>query len=143
MKSLLALILTIIIVFFAVDTIAGEWGYFAKDQEQLYGTWVNMDYTGSIPQKIIYNTGGTFDCFRNASSKEPNKRGRYLVTGRWSDSEGNIIYKTHWVGDWGEEAYQIGKISNSGNTLEYVLGYDEPPKNIDPNNIWYRKYTRK
>jgi hypothetical protein len=144
MKSILALILSIVIFTFASQVIAGEWGYFAKGQEKLYGTWVNMDYaSSSIPQKIIYKSVGTFNCFSHANSKDADDSGRYLVTGKWSDSEGNIFYKSNWVGDWGEQAYQITKISNSGKTLEFVLGYDEPPRNIDPDNIWYRKYTRK
>jgi hypothetical protein len=54
MKSILALILSIVLVASAGQVTAGEWGYFAKDQEELYGAWVNMDYFGSIPQKIIY-----------------------------------------------------------------------------------------
>ena len=143
MKSILVLILSIVLFAFASQVIAGEWGYFAKDQEVFYGTWVNMDYFGSTPQKIIYRPVGTFSCFRNANSDTPDNGGRYLVTGKWSDSMGNLFYKSNWVGDWGEEAYQISKISNSGKTLEFVLSYDEPPRNIDPDNIWYRKYTRK
>jgi hypothetical protein len=143
MKSILALILSIVLFAFAAQVIAGEWGYFAKDQEELYGTWVNMGNFGDTPQKIMNKPVGTFSCFRDANSKVPDNGGRYLVTGKWSDSEGNIFYKSIWVGDWGEEAYQVTKISNSGNTLESVLGYDEHPRNIDPNNIWYRKYTRK
>jgi hypothetical protein len=142
MKSISALILSIVILAFAIQAIAGQWGYFAKDQEELYGTWVNMDYFGDTPQKIIYKPAGTFNCFRDADSKNPDNGGRYLITGKWSDSEGNIYYKSNWIGDWNEEAFQITKISNSGKTLELVLGYDEPPRNIDPDNIWYRKYTR-
>ena len=143
MKSILVLILSIVLFAFASQVIAGEWGYFAKDQEEFYGTWVNMDYFGSTPQKIIYRPVGTFSYFRNANSEAPDNGGRYLITGKWSDSMGNLFYKSNWVGDWGEEAYQISKISNSGKTLEFVLSYDEPPRNIDPDNIWYRKYTRK
>ena len=142
MKSILALVLSIVIFAFATQVIAGEWGYFAKDQEELYGTWVNMKYVSSIPQKIVYKPAGTFNCFKDINSKAPCYGGRYLITGKWSDSDGNIFYKSNWVGDWGEEAYQITKISNSGKTLELVLGYDEPPKNIDSANVWYRKYTR-
>ena len=143
MKSILVLILSVVLFAFASQVIAEKWAYFAKDQEEFYGTWVNMDYFGSIPQKIIYRPVGTFNCFRDANSKVPENVGRYLITGKWSDSEGNIFYKSNWVGDWGEEAYQVSKISNSGKTLEFVLSYDEPPRNINPDNIWYRKYTRK
>jgi hypothetical protein len=144
MKSLLALMLSVTIVIFAANVISGKWAYFAKDDEKFYGTWVNTDYAGSsISQKIIYKADGTFEIFRTADSKEPNGRGRYLITGKWNDSEGNIIYKSHWVGDWSEEAYQLTRISNSGNTFESALAYVEYPTNIDLNNIWYRKYTRK
>jgi len=143
MKSILALVLSIVMFAFATQAIAGEWGYFAKDQEELYGTWVNIKYVTGIPQKIIYKPAGTFNCFKDADSKVPCEGGRYLITGKWSDSEGNIFYKSNWVGDWGEAAYQITKISDSGRTLEFVLGYDEPPRNIDTANVWYRKYTRK
>ena len=142
MKYIFALILSIVLVTFASQVIAGKWGYFAKDQEELYGTWVNMKYSSSIPQKIIYRAVGTFTCFRKSNSKVPCYSGRYLVTGKWSDSTGNIFYKSNWVGDWGEQAHQVTKISNSGKTLEFVLGYDEPPEHVDPENIWYRKYTR-
>ena len=142
MKSILAFVLGIVILAFAAQAVAGEWGYFAKDQEELYGAWVNTKYMSSIPQKIIYKPTGTFNCFKDIHSKSPCYGGRYLVTGKWADSEGNIFYKSNWVGDWGEEAYQITKISNSGNTMEFILGYDEVPKIIDPNSIWYRKYTR-
>ena len=142
MKPISALFLSIVIFAFATQAMAGEWGYFAKDQEELYGTWVNTKYVSSIPQKIIYKPAGTFNCFKGVNSKAPCYGGRYLVTGKWTDLEGNIFYKSNWVGDWGEEAYQITKISNSGNTMEFTLGYDEPPKTIDPNSIWYRKYTR-
>ena len=143
MKSILALVLSIVISAFATQVIAGEWGYLAKDQEELYGTWVNIKYVSGIPQKIIYKPAGTFNCFKDVNAKVPCEGGRYLITGKWSDLEGNIFYKCNWVGDWGEEAYQITKISNSGKTLELVLGYDEPPRNIDAANVWYRKYTRK
>jgi hypothetical protein len=142
MRSISALLLSIVIVAFATLVIAGEWGYFAKNQEELYGTWVNLKYVGSIPKKIIYKSVGTFICFKEVNSKVPCYGGRYLITGKWSDSKGNIFYKSNWVGDWGEEAYQITKISDSGKTLEFVLGYDEPPKNIDAHSVWYRKYTR-
>ena len=68
MKSILTLILSMVLLAFVGQVIAGEWGYFAKDQEELYGTWVNMKYVGIIPQKIIYKPVGTFNCFKKVNS---------------------------------------------------------------------------
>ncbi len=68
---------------------------------------------------------------------------RYLITGKWTNPEGNIMYKDHWVGDWGEEGYSLSKISNSGKTLEYVSDRYKHPNKIDPKHPFYRKYTRK
>ena len=53
------------------------------------------------------------------------------------------MYKFHWVGSWMEEGFSLYKISNSGNTLEFVFGHNEYPKEIDPNYVYYRKYIRK
>ena len=143
MRSLVAIILFITIVTFTSGAIAGGWGYFAKENELLYGTWVNSAYGVSLPQKIIYQPTGIFECFKIAGSEKCDKKGRYLITGKWMDSEGNIIYRSHWVGDWTEEAYQLSKISDTGKTIEIVLGYHTPPTKVDSNNVWYRKYTRK
>lgn len=142
MKSPLALILSVTLLAFASDVIAGETAYFAKDNEALYGTWVNMDYFTRPPQKLIHKPDGTGESFKDVDSKEPNWRIRYLITGRWYDSKGNIMYKSHWIGDWGEEGYSLSRVSNSGKTLEYVFGHDGYPKVIDPKSTYYRKYTR-
>jgi hypothetical protein len=143
MKSLLALILSITLMAFTADAFAGENAYFAKDNEPLYGTWINMDYQGRPPQKIIINSDGRGGSSSQADSNEPTWRFKTLITGKWTDSEGNIMYKDHWVGDWGEEGYSLFKISNSGNTLEYVFDHDKYPNKIDSKHTYYRKYTRK
>ena len=143
MKSILALILSLTIVFVAGDTMANEWWYFAGDNEPLYGTWINMDYHGSRPpQKIIFNPDGTGGS-SSSVDLDPHYKIRYLITAKWTDPEGNIMYKEHWVGDWREQGYSLIKISNSGNTLEYVFDNDKYPKEIDPKDSYYRKYTRK
>ena len=141
MKSILALILSVTLLAITVDSIAKEWGYFAKDNEELYGTWVNLDYKGVVPQKVIRKPDGTDDFFPSANLEKPTYKSRYLITGKWTDSESNIWYKTHWVLETNMEGYSLIKISNSGQTLEYV--YDtKPPTEIDPKDNLYRTYTR-
>ena len=143
MKSILALILIITLMAFTADAFAGERAYFAKDKEELYGTWINMDYLSKPSQKKVFNSDGTGGSSSQADSKELMWKFRYLITGKWTVSDGNIMYKDHWVGDWGEEGYSLHKISNSGNTLEIVFDKDTYPNKIDPKHPFYRKYTHK
>ena len=143
MKSILVLVLGAVLITFTADVLAGETEYFAKDNEPLYGTWINMDYDTRPPQKLVYNPDGTAWSSMLAKSKKPEWRIKYLIIGKWKDSNGNIMYKSHWVGDWGEEAFQLSRISNSGNTLEYMFSHDDYPKEINPEDFFYRKYTRK
>ena len=143
MKLILALILSITFTVFTADSIAGERGYFANDNEPLYGTWINMDYSGRPPQKIVFNSDGTGGSSSQVDSSDLTWKFKTLITGKWTDSDGNIMYKDHWVGDWGEEGYSLLKISNSGNTLEYVFDGDKQPNKIDPKHSYYRIYTRK
>ena len=143
MKSTYVLVLGVMLIAFAVDALAEENYHFARDDEELYGTWVNLDYSYRPPQKLVYNPDGTAWSATNADSKLPDWRIRYLITGRWKDSQGNIMYKTHWVGSWGDDGYSLCRISKSGNTLEYMNAHAEYPKEIDPKSSKYRKYTRK
>jgi hypothetical protein len=135
MKFFLALALSIAFLFFTSTTYA--------ELDEIYGTWVNMDYKwGRPPQKLIFKSDGTFESFVNADSKVPTWHGSQLIEKKWKDSEGNIWFKIKWSGNWGETGYELAKISNSGNTLEYVFSNVEYPKEIDPKNTLYRKYTR-
>lgn len=143
MKSILALVLGVILISFTADVLAEEINYFARDDEALYGTWVNLDYTSDPHQKLVYNPDGTAWIADNADSKLPDYRIRYLITGRRKDSQGNIMYKTRWVGNWGDDGYSLCRISNSGNTLEIMTAHAERPKEFDPKSSKYRKYTRK
>ena len=138
MKSTLALILSVTFVAFAAGAIAGEKGYFAEDKEELYGTWVNMEYKSKSAQKIIYKSDGTIEFSRAAL----NWRARYLITGKWEDTQGNIFYRYHWIDEYGLVAYTLSRISNSGNTLETVRDHEAYPKEIDLKGIFYLKHTR-
>ena len=142
MKAIIALVLILILFTLPVDIFAGEDYYFAKDDEELYGTWINLYYGTNPPQKLVYNPNGTGWSTTNANSKLPTWKIRYLITGSWKDSQGNIMYKTHWVGSWGDAGYSLCRISNSAKTLEYMNSHTDYPKEIDPSSSYYRKYNR-
>ncbi len=140
MKQLLALILGVTLVAFAADALAGQMAYLAQDNEELYGTWVLTLPT----RKLIHKPDGTFEVsWPDISGYGAGRRyGRYLITGKWTDSEGNIWYKWHWVSSDSREFYTLGKISNSGSTLEVISASDKYPTEIDPKRAGYHKYTR-
>jgi hypothetical protein len=143
MKSFLALILSVTFVAIAANVIAGERGYFATDNEPIYGTWVNMDYTMNPAKRLVCKPDGTIEYYDNVDLKTPNYRARYLISGKWTDKAGNIMYKMHFVGNWGGEGYALIRISNSGKTRETVVNLYAHPKEIDPNSPSYLIFYRK
>jgi hypothetical protein len=144
MKSLLAFILCLVFVAISgiVPAVGSETPYVATDKEELYGTWVNMDYGGfGYSQKTIIYPDGKIEYFNSTDQKIATAR--YLITRKWSDPEGNIWYKLHFVGSWGQEGFTLSKTSNSGKTREFVFDNFEYPTKIDPEHFRYRIYYRK
>jgi hypothetical protein len=150
MKSLLALAISAALLFSVVNVLAGEKPYVAKDNEELYGTWVNPHYAEvsaghGLAQRIVFRADWTFERFTWADRDVSDWADRYKITGKWTDSEGNVWYKIHWQKNYLSEDYGLFKISNSGKKCEYVsdpieYGY---PKKIDPKALSYRVYFRK
>jgi hypothetical protein len=143
-KLLTALILGAALMVFFGNALAGEKAYVPKDNEELYGTWVNMDYkTADPPQKLTYKSDGTIYSSIYAESRMLLWKTKFQITAKWKDSEGNIWYKGHWVVvDTGEEGYSLYKISNSGKTCEYIFDLNECPTKVDTEHRNYRIYYR-
>jgi hypothetical protein len=59
MKSIIAMVLSVILCTLTMSVLAGEDYYFARDDEELYGTWINLYYGTNPPQKLVYNPNGT------------------------------------------------------------------------------------
>ena len=69
-KLLKVLILGAALMVFFGNALAGEKAYVPKDNEELYGTWVNMDYkTGDPSQKLTYKSDGTIESSIYAESR--------------------------------------------------------------------------
>ncbi len=143
MKLLSTLILGAALVSFTGNIFAEEKTYVAKDNEELYGTWVNMDYKPDAqPHQKIINYPGRFENFGSAESETAKETGTVTITDKWTDSEGNIWYKETFV-VYGQKFYELDKISNSGKTWEFVYSYSKYPTKIDPKNTNYLIYHRK
>jgi len=116
--------------------------------DELVGTWANTNYgTCKIPfpQKVINNPDGTLELYAGMADIA-HRKGKYNIIDKWTDSEGNVLYKIRraWGdGTYGEKPdYELHKISNSGLTWEFVFSMDEYPTEINPNHPFYMIYYR-
>ena len=122
--------------------------YAAKEDEEIYGTWVNTSYGTTkdlFSQKRIYKSDGTLEEY-GGMADIAHLTYKYTIIDKWTDSEGNIWYKL--ITEYGDKtygsrpAYELRKISNSALTLEFVFSMDNYPTEIDPNHRYYFIYYR-
>ena len=147
MKSFTNLLLSLILLAFSGTVLAGENEYKATDNEELFGTWINMDYqegvqTHSTTPKLIIKLG---ECgvYSSADENEPTWTEEHHISHKWSDTKGNIWYKYRWKAGKMGGGFTLSKISESGKTLEYIYSQWEYPKELDINSEYYRVYHRK
>jgi len=120
--------------------------YVPRDNEEIYGTWVNTTYPGSIEykQKIVMDFWGDWETYAKATD-ETFDNGTFILVDRWTDSEGNIWYK-EFVRQRNNPfpSFELDKISKIGTVWEYVFSYKDFPTadNMNPKNPYYRTYYR-
>ena len=146
MKSFSNLIVMLILMAFSGTVLAGENVYKATDNEELFGTWVNMDYQEGVqthsPQKLIIKLGKC-GLYLTANDNEPMWTEEIHISHKWTDAKGNIWYKHRWKAGGMGSGFTLSKISESGKTLEYIYSQWEYPKELDINSEYYRVYYRK
>jgi hypothetical protein len=145
MHRLFTAILVSLIIF--VSFAHSEEPYVPKENEELYGIWVNQEYnTTTVHARWDWNSDGTWASYPKTTG-EPNWEGPYSITEKWTDAEGNVWYKVKWEDKWlALKGFGLIKISDSGNTIEANYSYGDYPAKIDPNQgfweyagIHYRK----
>ena len=143
MKSFSIFLLSLILVVFSITVLAGENEYKATDNEDLFGTWVNIDYTdGMIAQVYIIRLGEN-ERYSSVNDQEPMWKEESRITHKWTDAKGNIWYRARWNGGLNWSGFVLLNISESGKTLEWVSSQWEHPKEFDINDETYRVYYRK
>lgn len=147
MKFFTNLFFSLILVAFTGTIWAGENEYKATDNEELFGTWVNMDYQEGenlthAPQKLILKPGES-ELYSSINDTEPMWTEEINISHKWTDAKGNIWYKYRWKAGKIGSGFTLSKISESGKTLEYIYSQWEYPKKLDVNSEYYRVFHRK
>ncbi len=119
--------------------------YVPRANEVLYGTWINTTYTGmSIAQKFVLHDWGYWQEYAKETD-EFYVEGTYLLVDRWTDSEGNILYKGFSRMRNGlYPIFELDKINPAGTVWELIFAYDDFPTAdaMIAKNPYYRIYYR-
>jgi hypothetical protein len=121
--------------------------YFPKYNEELYGTWINKEYdSAEYPGKFRIYLWGYFETFHPFDSEKTQEKGTFTIVKKWTDQEGNIWYNTYVQYSGSTRLYyNLEKISNNGNTWEYVTTTVDFPTESDMHpefqlyHIYYRQ----
>ena len=123
--------------------------YVPKENEELYGTWINTDYPGNILgfQQVIIDPVDLSYYYKVAERLPGISPYKHTIVEKWTDSEGSIWYKFELISDPDQQPtfyYDLARISESGTTLEFVeqQTYQGWPTEIDKNHANYRIYYR-
>jgi hypothetical protein len=134
--------------------------YTPKANEELYGTWINKSYGGHYdplpsrgdPQKEVIDSDG-YHVFRFVDDPGQYFVGAETIISKWTDSEGNIWYKTY-KGAWSDVngktkvPHFLYKLSKSATVRECVYAIRDTytpsafPTKIDPKDPSYLLYNR-
>ena len=157
MKTIHRSALVVLTVLFVL--LAGSCGpakYTPKPNEELYGIWVNKSYSGQFapgndyPQKEVIDANG-YKIFRLVDDFGTYFTGTELITSRWTDSDGNVWYKTSRGSNNGQKAiifeclYKLSKSSTvreSEWTESATYSPGAYPTKIDAKDMTYRVYNR-
>jgi hypothetical protein len=144
--------MTVLLTFLACLRSFGDdkekYGFYApRNDEEIYGTWVNMTYPGDsnqYPQKFVLHFWGEWEEYRHAT-QDTYLSGTFVLVDRWTDSEGNIWYKDYIrMRNCPYPSFELDKISKDGTVWEYVFSPRDFPTadNMNSTNPYYRIYYR-
>ena len=110
------------------------------------GTWINTDYRVKA-QKKINHPDEKQESYKKLPNTIPTLKEKITILDQWLDSKGTIWYSGHWdrLPPFSSKGYEMGKISDSGNTWEYISASEDYPIEeweLDKFEYTYRIYYR-
>lgn len=147
MKTRVLFLILVLVTLVVAGSCASANRVSRKDYRFLSGTWINEEYnTHPFKARLVIRPDGTFVVYSRTTDTTKDEIGHFVVVDKWTDSEGNIWYKTHvWGGVMVEgkpSAYELARLSDSGNIWELVSISGEFPAEIDVNHPRYHIYYR-
>jgi len=141
-----------LLAFIQVEGMAQE-KYVPKADEEIYGTWTNEKNTNiSGDQKLVYEADGLWKAYFKIADPLPYEEGTFRIDSKWTDSEGNIWYKTFGAMTSGRaigvKYQELIRISEAGAVWEGVYADvlefdpDSYPAKVDPQDYTYAIYYR-
>ena len=130
--------------------------YIPKANEELYATWTNENAKSTDAQKSVKFPGG-YKLYLRISDTKPFEEGTEQISEKWTDSEGNVWYKTNGTvtfGIFGGHDYEgfkwqcLYKFNKSGTVQEstwvhvFDFSHDMYPLKIDPKEANYGIFYR-
>jgi hypothetical protein len=127
----------------------------AKGEEEIYGTWANENNRADVlhGQKVVVGPDA-MRIFCKVSDPECGMEVSWDITSKWTDSEGNVWYKTLGTSTGGlylgAKWQTLEKVSKSGKIWERAMNLLETgrfhpafyPRTMDPKGIYYRVLYR-
>ena len=118
------MLVSILILVLAVMIIAGSCATRKKavsmeDASEIRsGIWINEAHQYPL---VIQYADGRYEMYYDLQQEELFISGISEIYESWRDSEGVLCYRAHYQNSVKYEGYVLGKISNSGNTVEFII----------------------
>ena len=124
MKSLVAVVLAVAFLIFTGNVFAEEKTYVPKDNEEIYGTWVNEEYDlaeSSVSRHARWDikSDGTWASYDKSDNTTPTWSGTYSIVKKWID-KGDVWYMITFENQTYNniDCYALTCLSDSGSTME-------------------------
>ena len=143
--STMIIVITVLII--AGSFATGQDAYMVKEDEELFGTWINTEYDETLlMSKVVIEPDGSWDEYKMSSGDEKYFKCEYTVKEKWTDSDGNTLYKIiiKSIGSDYVPYYVISKINKTGDVYEDLVSNLDMPEEFDPDDmlLHYRIYYR-
>jgi hypothetical protein len=110
------------------------------------GIWVNPENKGGFGtwQKVITYHDGITQNYAKLDSDMPIITVKQNISETWRDNEGNVYYRSDWIGYSNVVHYEMGKFSEDGDVYERLVAYTqfeewEPNKSSYTYFLFYRQ----
>ena len=148
-RTLIMILILILSVLASIGSCATKRKVISDEEflEVWSGTWINIDYSAKA-QKKINHPDGIRESYKKLPNTIPTFKRKITMLDQWVDSKGTIWYRGHWeyLPPFSSKGYEMGKISDSGNTWEYISASEsypieewEPDKFEYDYRIYYRQ----